>query len=85
MLEIQKGQKMRDFDWKECTICGDDVHVERWALGYRYCLFCGEDMARTERQSWCIVQEYGKGNYMYVSAESAPATLLNTNQKQPRG
>ena len=85
MLEIQKGQKMRDFDWKECIDCGDDVPTVRYQA---FCIFCERDRehaAAETRSSWCIVQEYGKGNYMYVSAESAPATLLNTNQKQPRG
>ena len=71
-------------DWKQCRECGDDVHIERWALGYRLCLFCGEDAAAVERASWCIVQEYGKGGYMYVSAESAPTTLKQTNQKNLR-
>lgn len=72
-------------DWMECEYCGDDVHIERWNLGYHYCKFCGEDMARTERKSWCIIQEYGKGNYQFVTQSAAPATLLNTNQKQLRG
>jgi hypothetical protein len=71
--------------WKECTECGDDVHIERWALGYRVCKGCGEAMARDERASWCVVMEYGKGNYQYVTPTSARATLLNTNQKQQRG
>ena len=72
-------------DWKECIDCGDDVHIERWALGYHYCKFCGEDRAKTERASWCVVMEYGKGNYQFVTASSARATLINTNQKQQRG
>ena len=76
---------LNNLEWKECVSCGDDVHVERWRLGYRYCLFCGEDAARAERASWCVIQEYGKGNYQFVSAESARAVLVNTNQKQPRG
>jgi hypothetical protein len=29
--------------------------------------------------------EYGKGNYQYVTPESAFNTLRNTNQKQTRG
>ena len=74
----------KDFDWKPCIDCGDDVHIERWRLGYRWCKFCGEDRAKTERTSWCVVQEYGKGGYMYVSAESAPITLKQTNQKNLR-
>jgi len=75
---------MANFEWMECIDCGDDVHIERWALGYRWCKFCGEDRARAERQSWCVVQEYGKGGYMYVPAEAAHRTLLDTNQKNPR-
>lgn len=70
--------------WKECTQCGDDVHVERWARGYRLCLWCGEEAAREERMSWTVIQEYGKGGYMYVPAEAAFTTLLDTNQKSPR-
>lgn len=73
-----------DHDWKECRECGDDVHVERWALGYQVCKPCGEAQARTDRLSWCVVMEYGKGNYQYVTPESAPAILRNTNQKQTR-
>jgi hypothetical protein len=76
---------MLDLDWKECVSCGDEVRIERWQLGYRHCLFCGEDAARTERASWCVIQEYGKGNYQYVTTESAFVSLKNTNQKQPRG
>jgi hypothetical protein len=76
---------MLDKDWKECRECGDDVHIERWALGYRLCLFCGEDAATVERASWCIIQEYGKGNYQYVTPTTAFVSLRNTNQKQTRG
>ena len=72
-------------DWMECEHCGDDVHIERWNLGYHYCKFCGEDAARAERKSWCIIQEYGKGGYMFVTPEAAPTTLKQTNQKQLRG
>lgn len=70
--------------WKECTVCGDDVHIERWARGYRTCLWCGEDQARAERKSWCVVQEYGKGGYMFVTADAARTTLKQTNQKAIR-
>lgn len=67
-----------------CPRCGDDVEAPRTALGYRLCLFCGEEAARTERRSWCVVQEYGKGPYQFVTRTSAPTTLKQTNQKQPR-
>lgn len=75
---------MSNQDWKPCRECGDDVHMERWNLGFRLCLFCGEEAARADRKSWCIIQEYGKGGYMYVSNESAPVTLKQTNQKNLR-
>lgn len=71
-------------DFIECRECGDEYNIERWALGYRVCLFCGEEAARAERESWCVVMEYGKGNYQYVTPASARATLINTNQKQQR-
>lgn len=67
-----------------CPRCGDDVEPARAALGYRLCLFCGEEAARTERLGWCVVQEYGKGPYQFVTTTSAPTTLRQTNQKQLR-
>jgi len=72
-------------DWKECIDCGDEIHIERWQLGYRRCLFCGEDQAIAERASWCVIQEYTKGGYMFVTSTSAPTTLRQTNQKELRG
>lgn len=68
-----------------CCWCGNDVEPRRWGLGYRCCLFCGEEIARQERKTWCIVQEYGKGGYQYVTAQAAPTTLKQTNQKHTRG
>lgn len=64
--------------------CGDDVDHRRWALGHRTCLFCGEEQARAERRSWCVVQHYQKGPYQLLTAESAASVLRNTNQKQTR-
>jgi hypothetical protein len=73
-----------NLDWKDCECCGDDVSSERWALGYRVCLPCGELQAQAARESWTVVQEYGKGGYMFVTAASAPRTLRETNQKNLR-
>ncbi|MCH9839241.1 hypothetical protein K0U83_26505 [bacterium] len=75
---------MSDHDWKECRECGDDVHIERWALGYQVCKGCGEARARAERSSWCVIQEYGKGNYQLVTTANAHTTLKQTNQKNTR-
>ena len=46
---------------------------------------CGERDAIAERKSWCVVQEYGKGCYQFVTSESALRTLKQTNQKNTRG
>ena len=81
---VEAGALSTDFDWRECPHCGDAVRVERWNLGFELCMTCGEDSALAERASWCVVQPYGKGPYMLVTVESAPQTLLDTNQKNPR-
>jgi len=75
---------MSNFDWKECVDCGDEIHIERWQLGYKRCLFCGEDQAIAERASWCVIQEYTKGNYQLVTPTSAFTTLKQTNPKENR-
>ena len=45
-----------------CCWCGDDVPAGRWALGIRSCFLCGEEQARQERMSWCVVPMH-KSNY----------------------
>jgi hypothetical protein len=77
-------ENMMGNQWKECIDCGDEFPEERWALGYRCCLFCGEDRAKVERSSWCIIQEYTKGNYQLVTASAAYVTLRQTNPKENR-
>lgn len=67
-----------------CFSCGDPFPSARAALGYRFCLSCGEQAAKEERKSWCVVQEYGKGGYVFVPASAAFQTLRQTNQKDPR-
>ena len=68
-----------------CVICSDEIDPPaRASLGYRTCLWCGEDLAKAERKSWTVVQEYGKGGYMFVTAQAAPTTLKQTNQKAVR-
>lgn len=67
-----------------CIRCGDAVEAKRVELGYKVCLLCGEDAAIAERQGWTVIQEYGKGNYQFVTSESALRTLKETNQKGVR-
>ena len=73
-----------DDDAYACRTCGDGVAPNRWQLGYRVCLSCGEQRAVSTRASWCVIQPYGKGPYMLVTPAAAFSTLLDTNQKQLR-
>lgn len=74
-----------DFAWRICCHCGDDYPTERFNLGYKFCMPCGESIAREERKSWTVVQEYGKGPYQFIPQASVHQTLKQTNQKQLRG
>jgi len=71
-------------DYKTCIDCGDDVPASRYQA---FCVFCEHDRERsaaTERSSWCVVQEYTKGNYQFVTSTSASTTLKQTNPKENR-
>lgn len=69
---------------KNCNVCGGKIAAGRAALEYETCLACGEKQARAQRKSWCVVQEYGKGAYQFVTAAAATRTLRETNQKATR-
>lgn len=66
----------------KCKVNG--VGRKRASFGHLICKPCGEEAAMDERATWCVVQEYGKGGYMYVTQQSAPLTLKQTNQKDIR-
>jgi hypothetical protein len=53
---------------KHCVCCGQEVAKARWALGFHFCLDCGELRARAHKH--CIVP-LAKSNYQ-------PVTDLNT-------
>jgi predicted RNA-binding Zn-ribbon protein involved in translation (DUF1610 family) len=67
-----------------CTECGDDIDPRRVAIGYRLCLWCGEEAATTERRGWTVVQEYTKGNYQFITPTAVHTTLKQTNPKEIR-
>jgi len=48
-----------------CIHCDDDIDPRRVALGYKLCLFCGEEAAREERRGWTIVPMH-KSNYVLL-------------------
>jgi len=59
-----------------CRVCGDDVGEQRWRLGYRSCLFCGEEQARQERLGWCVAPMH-KSNYMLITNKADLSGLNN--------
>jgi hypothetical protein len=67
-----------------CIHCGNPYPAARAQLGYKTCLQCGEHSAEEARKSWCVIQEYGKGNYQLVTPETAMHSLKQTNQKHVR-
>lgn len=50
-----------------CTVCGEEFSPQRFALGYRTCLTCGESVARSVNH--CIVP-LPKSNYVLVTDPS---------------
>lgn len=55
---------MRNLDWSECPLCGDDVSTERIRLGYVLCMCCGEDAAKQVKHT---VVPMNKSNYILVT------------------
>jgi hypothetical protein len=69
----------------QCSSCGELYPAARADLGYKVCLDCGDKKAVDVRKSWCVIQEYGKGNYQLVTPQTALQSLKQTNQKNVRG
>lgn len=58
-----------------CVNCAEDVHHNRWTLGFKTCLPCGEVFARAVRHT--IVPMH-KSNYVPVFNQS---DLVGINSK----
>ena len=63
-----------------CTHCDDDIDPRRYALGYRICLFCGEEAAREERRGWCVLTPHKQGA-MFFTAQFAREAAAGINNK----
>lgn len=63
-----------------CPRCGDDVPAARVALGYRVCLFCGEEDARQERKSWTVLTPHKQGP-MFFTSDFAREAAKGINNK----
>jgi ribosomal protein L37AE/L43A len=47
-----------------CVVCGGYVAHERYKLGYKTCIQCGEAAAREKKHT---IAPINKSNYMYIS------------------
>jgi ribosomal protein L37AE/L43A len=47
-----------------CVVCGGYIAHERYRLGYKTCLQCGEAAARNKKHT---IAPINKSNYMYIS------------------
>lgn len=69
------GGKMKPM----CIKCGEAYSVKRLHAGYRTCLWCGEEEARTVRHT---VVPMPKSNYILVTD---PALLVGLNSSHKGG
>jgi hypothetical protein len=63
-----------------CPRCGDDVPAARAALGYRLCLWCGEEEAKAERRSWTVLTPHKQGA-MFFTSDFAREAARGINNK----
>jgi ribosomal protein L37AE/L43A len=47
-----------------CRNCGDEVHLKRWALGYKFCLPCGDEIAKSRKFT---IAPLNKSNYIAIT------------------
>lgn len=47
-----------------CRVCGEDISIGRWELGYKFCLPCGDEVAKKVVR--CVVP-VAKSNYVMVT------------------
>lgn len=61
-----------------CRECGDDIPSARWALGFKHCMVCGQELAKQRKHT--IVPMH-KSNYIVVTDRTI---LTGINNKQQR-
>lgn len=49
-----------------CRMCGENIGEGRWALGYKFCLECGDVLAKEKTKSYTVVPMH-KSNYILVT------------------
>lgn len=55
---------MNDNHEPKCRNCGDQYPSQRWALGYKFCMPCGEQLAKKTRHT---IVPMAKSNYVVVT------------------
>jgi hypothetical protein len=70
--------RMHTIRGRLCAQCEGPVSKRRAALGYKVCLPCGEETARTERKAWTVAPMH-KSNYVLVTD---PSDLQLINNKR---
>jgi len=58
-----------------CRECGDAIATKRLKLGYKLCLFCGEELARQRKFT---IAPMHKSNYMLITDRT---DLIGLNNK----
>jgi len=58
-----------------CRECGDAIATKRLKLGYKLCLFCGEELARQRKFT---IAPMHKSNYMLITDRN---DLIGLNNK----
>lgn len=61
----------------QCVKCGDDINSRRHDIGYKTCLFCGEEDARLVKHT---IVPMPKSNYIVVT-DMALLQGLNSSHK----
>ena len=65
-------------DTYECANdnCLELIHPARYALGYKFCLACGDREAVRQRKLWCIAPMH-KSNYLLITDKQDLTGLNN--------
>jgi ribosomal protein L37AE/L43A len=61
VLMIREGEMEHT---RPCLICGAEVNHERWRIGYKMCMPCGESAAKSVRRT---IAPMHKSNYMLIT------------------
>jgi predicted RNA-binding Zn-ribbon protein involved in translation (DUF1610 family) len=55
--------------YRYCNKCEETIHPNRYKLGYRTCLACGDEVAQrlAEVRKKQVAPSYNKGAYQYIT------------------